>query len=70
MKWNTSSGRHQAQRKIASDLRGKLSCNLQRVMLACQEKGASSWLTALPISDHGFALHKGAFHDEMCLRDG
>ena len=23
-----------------------------------QEKGASTWLTALPINDHGFALHK------------
>ncbi|KAL5467464.1 hypothetical protein EMCRGX_G031690 [Ephydatia muelleri] len=32
------------------------------------EKGASSWLSVLPISDHGFALHKGAFHDAMCLR--
>ena len=32
------------------------------------EKGASSWLSVLPISHHGFALHKGAFHDAMCLR--
>ncbi|KAL5479574.1 hypothetical protein EMCRGX_G023114 [Ephydatia muelleri] len=32
------------------------------------EKGASSWLSVLPISDHGFPLHKGAFHDAMCLR--
>ena len=32
------------------------------------EKGASSWLSVLPISDHGFALHKGAFHDATCLR--
>ena len=26
-----------------------------------QEKGASTWLTVLPIDDHGFALHKSAF---------
>eukprot|EP00731_Ephydatia_muelleri_P019008 Em0011g1048a len=32
------------------------------------EKSASSWLSVLPISDHGFALHKGAFRDAMCLR--
>ena len=32
------------------------------------EKGASSWLSVLPISGHGFALHKGAFHDAICLR--
>ncbi|KAL5475080.1 hypothetical protein EMCRGX_G027135 [Ephydatia muelleri] len=31
------------------------------------EKGASSWPSVLPICDHGFALHKGAFHDAMCL---
>ena len=31
------------------------------------EKGASSWLSTLPISEHGFALHKGAFRDALCL---
>ena len=31
------------------------------------EKGASSWLSVLPISGRGFALHNGAFHDAMCL---
>ena len=29
--------------------------------------GASSWLSALPISEHGFALHRGAFRDTLCL---
>ena len=33
-----------------------------------QETGASTWLTALPIAEHGFVLHKGAFHDAICLR--
>ena len=33
-----------------------------------QEKGASTWLTALPIDDHGFALHKSAFRDALSLR--
>jgi hypothetical protein len=32
-----------------------------------QEKGASSWLTSLPIEEFGFALHKGAFHDALAL---
>ena len=31
------------------------------------EKGASTWLTALPIDDHGFALHKSAFRDALSL---
>ena len=34
------------------------------------EKGASSWLSTLPIQEHGFALHKGAFRDTLCLRYG
>ena len=34
------------------------------------EKGASSRLSTLPIQEHGFALHKGAFRDALCLRYG
>ena len=34
------------------------------------EKEASSWLATLPIAEHGFALHKGAFRDALCLRYG
>jgi hypothetical protein len=34
------------------------------------EKGASTWLTALPIQEHGFALHKGAFRDAISLGYG
>ena len=32
--------------------------------------GASSWLTSLPIQEHGFTLHKGAFVDALALRYG
>ena len=39
-----------------------------RSMDLYSEKGASSWLSVLPISHRGFPLHKGAFHDAMCLR--
>ena len=34
------------------------------------EKGASNWLSALPLREHGFALHKAAFRDALCLRYG
>uniref|UniRef100_A0A1X7U7Y2 Uncharacterized protein n=1 Tax=Amphimedon queenslandica TaxID=400682 RepID=A0A1X7U7Y2_AMPQE len=34
------------------------------------ERGASSWLTVLPIKEHGFTLHKGDFRDTLCLRYG
>ena len=58
--------RHQLQQS-ASDL-STLSPSLQRAMTLAQEKGASSWLTALLINEFGFALHKGAFWDALgCL---
>ena len=41
---------------------------LKRAMELAQEKGASSWLTALPIEEFGFTLHKRAFQDALALR--
>ena len=35
-----------------------------------KDDGASSWLSARPIQEHGFALHKGAFRDAIALRYG
>ena len=32
--------------------------------------GSSSWLTSLPIAEHGFCLHKDAFADALALRYG
>ena len=43
---------------------------MKRAMQASTEKGASSWLATLPIQEHGFALHKSAFRDALCLRYG
>ena len=39
-------------------------------MEVASEKGASTWLTVLPLKCHGFFLHKGAFRDALCLRYG
>ena len=33
-----------------------------------RKRGASSWLSALPIKSCGFALHKTEFRDAICLR--
>ena len=38
-----------------------LSESLKRAMDLAQEKGASTWLTSLPLVEFGFSLHKGAF---------
>ena len=39
-------------------------------MEVASEPGASLWLSALPIQEYGFALHKGSFRDALCLRYG
>ena len=54
----------------ATRLRAMLPSNLQLAMDLCQEKGASSWLTVLPIEEYGFTLHKTAFRDALALRYG
>ena len=51
----------------ASDICSEAPANLQYAMSLALENGASSWLTALPIEEHRFALHKGAFCDALAL---
>ncbi len=55
------------QKEDARKLQSQLPASPQRSMELSQEKGASTWLTALPIDDHGFALHKPAFRDALSL---
>lgn len=61
---------HQIKTNEANNLLTTLPNSLQKAVEIAQEKGASTWLTALPISEHGFALRKGAFCDAFCLRYG
>ena len=44
-------------------------CEKKSLELA-SEKGASSWLSVLPLSEFGFTLHKRAFFDALALRYG
>ena len=58
------------QQKEVKNLLNKLPRALLRSMELSQEKGASTWLTSLPIDDYGFygfALHKSAFRDALSL---
>ena len=64
------SHKHNQQKEEAKDLQNQLPSILQCSMELSQEKGASAWLIALPIDDHGFALHKSAFRDALSLRYG
>ena len=60
----------QRQSQAAVELKDKLPNSLQRAISLSIEKGSSSWLSTLPIAEHGFALHKCAFRDSLCLRYG
>ncbi len=54
----------------ANDLYDHLLVPLQRAVDPAREKGASTWLTVLPFTEHGFSLHKSAFHNAIALRYG
>ena len=51
-------------------LRTHLDPSSQRALDLASAKGASNWLTTRPLQEHGFALHKSAFHDAVALRYG
>ena len=62
--------RHSQKFDAGGHLKRSLSNILQRSMALAQERGASSWLTALSVAEFGFTLHKSTFSDALCLRYG
>ena len=52
----------------ATSVRGSVDPSLQLSMDLAAEKGASIWLSTLPIKTHGFALSKSDFFDALRLR--
>ena len=41
---------------------------MKRAVLQAKENGASSWLTVIPLHEHGFALNKAEFRDALSIR--
>ena len=62
--------RRQQAAQAAENLKPYLSGTRKRAMELASERGASNWLTSLPIEEFGFCLHKGAFSDALALRYG
>ena len=62
--------KHLQIKHAVESLRSALPPSRKRAMELASEKGASSWLTTLPIEEYGFCLHKGAFADALALRYG
>ncbi len=71
---NAKRDAHKLNRDVAMSsatrLRATIPTSLQRAMDLAQEKGASTWLTSLPLEEFGLTLHKGAFRDAIALRYG
>ena len=66
--------RHQQSLKRASakekmdSIDSSLSPGLLRLVNQSRDKGASSWLNAMPLADKGLALNKQEFRDSLRLR--
>ena len=62
--------RAEEEKERQREVVGQLSPSLQSAVERATDDGAWSWLSARPIEEHGFALHKGAFRDAVALRYG
>ena len=62
------SSKRQVEKERTASVCDSLPPDLKRIISLSSEKGASSWLSSLPVEEHGFALHKGAFRDALYLR--
>ena len=58
-----------AQEEKAESICDGLPTELKRI-ISFWDKGAFSWLSVLPVEEHGFALHESAFRDAIYLRYG
>ena len=54
----------------ANVIYSQLTPEMKRCVDLTKERGSSSWLSVLPLSEQGFHLHKGEFRDALCLRYG
>ena len=54
--------------KEAEAVKAQLTGGQWNAVEQASERGASTWLTAIPMTKYGFALHKQAFRDALCLR--
>ena len=54
----------------ADIIKAKLPKAQRAAIEQASEKGASAWLTAIPIAEYGFSLHKQAFRDALCFQYG
>ena len=54
--------------RMQEEVKSVTSEHTQKIIQLSSEKGASSWLTSLPLQDYGFRLNKQQFSDAVCMR--
>ena len=59
-----------AKAKLKEILENECPPELKIAIRAASDKGASSWVTALPLFEHATVLHKRDFVDAVCIRYG
>ena len=69
-KTNVSKDNKKRNQEEADETYRQLPDRLKKAVDLAKVKGASTWLTVLPLTEHGFTLHKSAFHDALALRYG
>ena len=57
--------KRELQEEQAQAIAQQLNPKLKRSIDLAREKGSSSWLTALPLKEHGFLLNKSEFRDAI-----
>jgi len=50
---------------LSAAINAQASPSLKRALELASKWGASNWLTVLSVQEHGFTLHKTAFHDAI-----
>ena len=65
-----SQAKHRSQMDRVESVLSRSPDTLRQALECCREKGASLWLSVIPVAQHGFALHKTDFTDALCLRYG
>ena len=53
---------------LKDELKHEISADMMKIVNLSAEKGASLWLTSMPLPDKGFRLSKQQFTDALCMR--
>ena len=59
-----------SQKQALVEIEANCPASMKRCVELASEKGASNWLSILPVEEHGFHLSKGDFGDALCMRYG